>query len=178
MPKNRWMTENLFNMLGEPIHTYNIDSGHRWQITDTAQKPILQWDNQHRQTSSEYDTLQRPIFASLRLGVSQYKVEKTIYGTSSSNNTKGQITEQYDQSGKTTISSYDFKGNTLSLAKQMATNYKNIRICKSIPHPTSILWDYKDNLKEVTLNASGDKAYYVYDAGGERVRKLSYKLTI
>jgi hypothetical protein len=36
-------------------------------------------------------------------------------------------------------------------------------------------WDYNDELKEVTLNASGDKAYYVYDASGERTRKVIEK---
>ncbi len=33
----------------------------------------------------------------------------------------------------------------------------------------------KAQKKEVTLNASGDKAYYVYDASGERVRKVIEK---
>jgi RHS repeat-associated protein len=38
-----------------------------------------------------------------------------------------------------------------------------------------MIWDHKDELKEVTLNASGDKAYYVYDASGERIRKVIEK---
>lgn len=36
-----------------------------------------------------------------------------------------------------------------------------------MPHLSSMLWDYKDELKEVTLNASNDTAYYVYDTSGE-----------
>lgn len=87
------MTENLFNMLGEPVHNYNIDSGHRWQLSDTAQKPIYNWDNRGHQTEQEYDTLQRPLSASLRLGVSQYIVEKMVYGTLTTNNSKGQLIE-------------------------------------------------------------------------------------
>ena len=61
-------------------------------------------------------------------------------------------------SNGTTEYTYDERGNMLSM-----------------PHLTSMQWDYKDELKEVTLNASGDKAYYVYDAGGERVRKVIEK---
>ena len=37
-----------------------------------------------------------------------------------------------------------------------------------------MLWDYKDELKEVDLGGGGT-AYYVYDAGGERVRKVIEK---
>jgi RHS repeat-associated protein len=44
-----------------------------------------------------------------------------------------------------------------------------------MPHLQEIKWDWKDQMKEVTLNASNDKAYYVYDSGGERVRKVIEK---
>ncbi|MCF8373975.1 MAG: hypothetical protein K9H64_20290, partial [Bacteroidales bacterium] len=44
--------------------------------------------------------------------------------------------------------------------------------CTEMPHLPELIWDYKDELKEVTLNASNHKAYYVYDSSGERVRKV------
>ncbi|MBT3209775.1 MAG: hypothetical protein HN347_15630, partial [Bacteroidetes bacterium] len=47
--------------------------------------------------------------------------------------------------------------------------------CTEMPHLPELAWDYKDELKEVTLDASNNKAYYVYDAGGERVRKVVEK---
>ncbi|MBT3801648.1 MAG: RHS repeat-associated core domain-containing protein [Bacteroidetes bacterium] len=47
--------------------------------------------------------------------------------------------------------------------------------CTEMPHLPELVWDYKDELKEVTLDASNNKAYYVYDAGGERVRKIVEK---
>ena len=47
-----------------------------------------------------------------------------------------------------------------------------------MPHLQEIKWDWKDQMKEVTLNASNDKAYYVYDSSGERVRKVIEKGTI
>ena len=44
-----------------------------------------------------------------------------------------------------------------------------------MPHLQELMWDYADNLKEVTLDASGNTAYYVYDANGDRVRKVILK---
>ena len=102
-----------------------IDSGRRWLLNDVAGKPIRLWDMQHRQTEYSYDALQRPNNTSLRLSALAVSlVEKIVYGTATSNNQKGQIAEQYDQSGKTTFTAYDFKGNVLSLAKQLCRNYK------------------------------------------------------
>jgi RHS repeat-associated protein len=80
---------------------------------------------QHRQTEYSYDALQRPNNTSLRLSALAVSlVEKIVYGTTTANNQKGQIAQQYDQSGKTNFTAYDFKGNLLSLAKQLCRNYK------------------------------------------------------
>jgi RHS repeat-associated protein len=57
-----------------------------------------------------------------------------------------------------TVYHYDTHGNTTAM-----------------PHLPAMIWDYANRLKEATLNASRDKAYYVYDASGERVRKVIEK---
>jgi len=44
-----------------------------------------------------------------------------------------------------------------------------------MPHLPAMAWSFKDELKEVTLNAGGDKAYYVYDASGNRALKVVVK---
>lgn len=59
-------------------------------------------------------------------------IEKTVYGTTTATNLKGQIAEQYDQSGKVQFTAYDFKGNVLSLTKQLCSDYKNIINCNNI----------------------------------------------
>ena len=41
----------------------------------------------------------------------------------------------------------------------------------SMPHLTSMDWDFADRLQVADLG-SGGMAYYVYDAGGERIRKV------
>ena len=44
-----------------------------------------------------------------------------------------------------------------------------------MPHMQEIKWDWKDQMKEVELDLNGNKAYYVYDSSGERVRKIIEK---
>jgi RHS repeat-associated protein len=41
----------------------------------------------------------------------------------------------------------------------------------SMPHLPEMIWDFKDQLHEVDLGGGG-RAYYVYDASGQRVRKV------
>jgi len=50
--------------------------------------------------------------------------------------------------------SYDIHGNMLNM-----------------PHLPEMQWDFKDQLQQVDLGGGG-KAYYVYDASGQRVRKI------
>ncbi len=58
----------------------------------------------------------------------------------------------------TSVYDYDAHGNLIQM-----------------PHLPIMEWDYRDQLKEVQLNLDGDKAYYVYDSSGERVRKVIEK---
>ena len=41
----------------------------------------------------------------------------------------------------------------------------------SMPHLTAMIWDFEDQLQQVDLGGGGI-AYYVYDASGQRVRKV------
>jgi RHS repeat-associated protein len=41
----------------------------------------------------------------------------------------------------------------------------------AMPHLSAIVWDFEDQLQHVNLDGGGN-AYYTYDAGGERVRKV------
>ncbi len=44
-----------------------------------------------------------------------------------------------------------------------------------MPHLQALHWDYQDQLTEVELNGTGDRAYYNYDGSGQRVRKVVVK---
>ena len=43
-----------------------------------------------------------------------------------------------------------------------------------MPHLAGMEWDYRDQLEHVNLGGGG-LVYYVYDAGGQRVRKIAEK---
>ncbi len=147
--KGRWMTENIYNMTGEVVYTFNIDSGRRWLLSNIAGKPIRLWDNRHRQMEYSYDALQRPNNTSLRLSALAVSlIEKIVYGTATATNHKGQIAQHYDQSGKTHFTAYDFKGNLLSLTKQLCSDYQN-----------TINWDNFPNLEADVFAQS-----FTYDA--------------
>lgn len=66
-----------------------------------------------------------------------------------SHTTIGQTTETY---------TYDLHGNMLSM-----------------PHLAAMTWDFEDQLQQVDLGGGGT-AYYVYDAAGQRVRKVIERL--
>ncbi|MEI6349105.1 MAG: RHS repeat-associated core domain-containing protein [Bacteroidota bacterium] len=45
----------------------------------------------------------------------------------------------------------------------------------SMPHLSSMQWDFSDRLRRVQLNLAGDTAYYIYDSTGNRCRKVVEK---
>jgi RHS repeat-associated protein len=48
----------------------------------------------------------------------------------------------------------------------------------AMPHLPELAWDYADRLERVDLDLNGNKAYYTYDASGQRVRKVVEKGSI
>jgi hypothetical protein len=106
---------------------------------DVTGKPLYTWDSRGQMVQNTYDELQRPVSVllctehdplsgtscSLCLSGGKIIVEKPIYGTDATKNNIGQIVEQYDQSGKQQIKTYDFKGNPLQTTKKFAQEYEN-----------------------------------------------------
>ncbi len=126
----RLITINRFNMAKEPIRTQSMDAGRRWSLTNSMGNPLYQWNDRHFKTRFEYDELQRNtgVFVAEN-GSAEAMVYKTIYGEQHSApkslNLFGQLWEMYDQSGRVNTEGYDFKGNPLKIAKQVAEDYKN-----------------------------------------------------
>jgi len=103
----------------------------------------------------------------------------------------------YDQIGNITVHDHYTTGQSPNWSKDYVYNSNNNYLLKhdtnqtlddytydahgnitSMPHLTSMQWDYKDQLREVELNLSGDTAYYIYDNTGNRVRKVIEKGSI
>ncbi len=76
---------------------------------------------------------------------------------------------RYDFSVNNFLINHDFENTTPTYLYDLHGNMTKM------PHLQELKWDFIDNLKEITLDTSGNKAYYVYDANGERVRKVVVK---
>jgi RHS repeat-associated protein len=80
-------------------------------------------------------------------------IEPTKQSNRLSSTSIGAIPENYSSNGD----GYDAHGNMLHM-----------------PHLQQMPWDYKNQLREVNLGGGG-VAYYIYDASGQRVRKVCEK---
>jgi len=100
----------------------------------------------------------------------------------------------YDQIGNITMHDHYTSGQSPNWSKEYVYNSNNNYLLKhdttqtlddytydahgniiTMPHLPSMQWDYKDQLREVELNLSGDIAFYIYDNTGNRVRKVIEK---
>ena len=141
-------TENIparsvpcYDLAGNLLFQHSMDAGDRWMLFDGAGKPAFAWDfNQHqddagavideaRSLVTRYDALHRPIEQWLTINKNAPQLtERYTYGErlpdAEERNLRGQLHEQYDQSGLTRVERVDFKGNALERQRQLASEYK------------------------------------------------------
>lgn len=128
---DRIVTKTRYDMLGQPLHSVNMDSGHHWQVSNCSGAPVLSWIGGSPRKRIVYDALQR--VAEIRLMESPVAAEtlvvQNVYGESmgnevaSENNLNGQLYECHDQSGKQVNHKFDFKGNCVESSNQYAIEY-------------------------------------------------------
>ncbi len=112
--------EQLWSLIDNP------DSGKTWLLPDVMNKPSYSWDSRGYRQRMEYDIAQRPIEKWVQAPTSSNEVlkQKTVYGEAANSpridNLLGQVFEQYDQAGKQSFTTYDFKGNLKAEARQFA----------------------------------------------------------
>ncbi|MDQ2180187.1 RHS repeat domain-containing protein [Marinifilum sp. D714] len=132
--KNRLMTTNTFAMQ-QALQVHNIDSGTRTMLNDAGGQPLYLWDSRNPALPHEsfrvvytYDALRRPLATYLKEeNNTEIKVQEQVYGTSDFLNNIGQLEFQYDQSGRTQMVSYDFKGNPEMTGKTFYSDYQGYR---------------------------------------------------
>ncbi|HEY0365774.1 MAG TPA: RHS repeat-associated core domain-containing protein, partial [Pyrinomonadaceae bacterium] len=118
-----------FDMLGTVIHSSSVDAGDRWMLNNVTGKPIRRWDSRAHMISTSYDVLQRPSYLFVSEGTNpEVLVERSVYGEAHPNadglNLRGKLFQHYDGAGVVTNKSYDFKGNLLNGARQLAVEYR------------------------------------------------------
>ncbi len=86
--------------------------------------------------------------------------------------TSGSFTRRYQyEANNNQLTSTSLPGDSTTGTLPRRYTYDAHGNMINMPHLREMLWDFKDQLREVDLNGGG-RAYYVYDASGQRVRKV------
>jgi RHS repeat-associated protein len=124
-----------YDLLNRPIHQLSMDTGERWMLHDCMDKPFMQWDNNGPNsivTTNTYDALQRPLQSQADINGTSYLSGYNVYGegividgaADTTNNLRGRLYRQFDDSGLITHYLYDFKGNLVQSSRIFATAYQ------------------------------------------------------
>jgi hypothetical protein len=102
-----------------------VDSGARRNLSNAAGNSIRKWDARGNAFRMLYDPLQRPTHRYLSAsGAPEILIERLVYGeTLAANNLCGRLFRHYDTAGVTINEQFDYKGNLLSSARQLAIQY-------------------------------------------------------
>ena len=148
--KGRVVMRYDYDVLGNRIHQTSMEAGDRWMLNDVSGKPLRTWDSRGHNFATAYDQLRRPVNQQVR-GTDAAQsdprtlncdivFEKTEYGESAANaatlNLLTRVFRQFDGAGVVTnmaidpvtgqYEGYDFKGNLLRSARQVAPGYKDV----------------------------------------------------
>ncbi|MCT4648626.1 MAG: hypothetical protein N4A74_26800 [Carboxylicivirga sp.] len=174
--KNRPMTTHTFAMQ-QALQVHNIDSGTRTLLNDATGQPLYSWDSsalphESFRVAYTYDALRRPLATYLKEGnKAEIKVQEQVYGTSNFLNNIGQLEYQYDQSGRTHMVSYDFKGNPEMTGRTFYTDYQGYRDLDNSPalqakvHTSEMTVDALNRPLSKTL-PDGTVESYTYNKAG------------
>ena len=122
-----------------------MEAGEHWMLNEVTGKPIRAWNSRLYAFRFEYDTLRRPLQSFVQGGdpsdpsgevfAQEILFEQTVYGDSPDTgltasqqqqaNLLGRVFRRSDSAGVLSTSLYDFKGNSLTAARQFTADYKN-----------------------------------------------------
>ena len=127
-----------YDMAGKKFHQNSADAGERWIFHDVTDKPSRSWDSRGHVLRTEYDQLHRPVSSWVR-GTDQNQSDprtlnldilylKTVYGEAVGDalNHRGRVYQAFDPAGMLISLEYDFKGNLLRSARQLAGDHKQL----------------------------------------------------
>lgn len=145
-PNNIWPqgVSPTYDIAGQPLYSHSMDSSERWTLPDATGNPLFSWDSRGYRRRNVYDRTRRPINVYLTASGlttlagspraaappdAEVLVQRHIYGEHHPDvqaNLRGQLFSTYDGAGVSTNSSYDFKGNRLSIERHLARDYKSV----------------------------------------------------
>ncbi|QGM47132.1 SpvB/TcaC N-terminal domain-containing protein [Methylocystis heyeri] len=114
------------DMAGQPLYHVNADAGARRSLNDIAGKPIRSWDARGQTFRYVYDAARRPKARYVSVGgAPEILLDLSVWGEGHADaNLCGRLFRHYDGAGYLENSRYDFKGNLVSYARQLASVYR------------------------------------------------------
>jgi RHS repeat-associated protein len=113
------------DMADNPLYQINADAGVRRRLANVAGQPIRSWDARAHAFRLVYDLAQRQTHRYVSTGgAAEVLIDMSIYGEGQpAANLCGRLFRHYDMAGYMENSQYDYKGNLLAGARQLATGY-------------------------------------------------------
>ena len=119
-----------YDMLGNRIHSASMDAGERWTLNDVAGRALYGWDSRDHRLRTTYDVLGRPTERvpadRRRAGAAgrQDRVRREPAERRSDTTCAASRTRPSTAPVSSPLPDYDFKGNALSISRQLAVDYK------------------------------------------------------
>jgi RHS repeat-associated protein len=114
------------DLMGALLYHNSMDAGERRTLGDIGSRPLRQWDARGNAFAYRYDAGRRPTHVYLSVnGAPQVLIERSVYGEGQpALNLCTRLFRHYDQAGLASNEAYDFKGNLLQSARQVAVSYR------------------------------------------------------
>ena len=129
-PRGNTVVSYDYDMLGNQDHSLSMDAGERWLLNDCTGKAIYAFDSKTQTFHTLYDSIRRPVQATVAKGAAPPIVfDQITYGEGQpgdqASNLRGRIFEHRDQAGVLTNRSFDFKGNLFDTTRVLTRDYQN-----------------------------------------------------
>lgn len=114
------------DMIGNTLYRINSDSGVRRFLPDIAGKPVRSWDARGHAFRFTYDAARRPIQRWISSdGAAEQLIDLSCYGEAMADtNLCGRLFRHYDMAGYVESSAFDYSGNLLATARELALVYR------------------------------------------------------
>jgi RHS repeat-associated protein len=136
---------HVYDLTNKPLRIENIDAGIRRSVLDAAGNLIEQRDSKNALILHAYDVLHRPIrlWARDRTGETLTLREHLLYGDSpeaglsadqaATHNLLGKLYKHYDEAGRLTFETYDFKDNVLQRVREVISDSALLAVFNPAP---------------------------------------------
>jgi RHS repeat-associated protein len=183
-PLGRKVVACDYNMISQCFVRASMEAGTRWTLLDGTGKALRSWDSRGHVFWVSYDALQRPVGRFVRGSTAasdSRTLNKTVqfelleYGEqqAAAKNLRGRLYRHCDTTGRLTFGAYDFKGNALTIAREVVAAPGDLHDWSGAtlptfvgPFATATAYDALNRVISQTA-PDGSLTQHEFDAGGQ-----------